>query len=101
MQPVRGAGFLQLLRQLGSFEQRQQRVPDEVGAGGEALHCVLDGVGYFRVIVFELVGWIDQHQTALGWRGQGGFQHLEAIRLFHHHTGRLIFEFAAQKSKIR
>jgi hypothetical protein len=71
VQPVAGTGPLQPVGHLVRFDGRQHRMPDQVGAGGEALQAVLDRGGHFHVVALDFVGRVDQHQSAARRRAAG------------------------------
>jgi hypothetical protein len=81
--PACVARVFQAPGQVVRLGSRDHRVPDHVGAGGEALQAILDAGGDLGVIGLEFVAGVDQHQRATIRRRQEGLQAFKAVLAGH------------------
>ena len=60
LQPMGSGQFVQFGGQLAAFFARKAGIPQQIAAGGEAAQGSLQGFDYLAVVLFLLVGRIDE-----------------------------------------
>ena len=79
VQPGRYRQAFQTLRQLVRFQPGQLRIPEHVSASGKADQRVPERLDDALVVLFFLVGRVDQHQRPTGGRRQQRLESGEAV----------------------
>ncbi len=84
-----------------AFDLRAQhhRVPQGVGAGGEAFVAFVNPGDHRLIVGFNFVRRVDQNQTAARYRRQLSFQLLVAMRPLSTRAA-VFLEFSAQKREV-